>query len=129
MEPTSIPALVDLAVRHALANRTVSHITIPTAEVLEAADLLASPIVKTLPGKAAVPDDHPLTTGGLGLLGTAPSEEVMEADTLLMVGTNFPYTKHLPGTCPPARQALAHPWPALVDVMVNPDEPPLQLKG
>jgi pyruvate dehydrogenase (quinone) len=52
-----------------------------TAEVLEAAELLASPIVKTLPGKAAVPDDHPLTTGGLGLLGTAPSEEVWRART------------------------------------------------
>jgi len=66
-------------------------------EILAAADLLAAPIVKTLPGKAAVPDDHPLTTGGLGLLGTRPSEEVMEeADTLLMVGTNFPYTTYLP---------------------------------
>jgi pyruvate dehydrogenase (quinone)/pyruvate oxidase len=66
-------------------------------EVLETAELLGSPIVKTLSGKAAVPDDHPFTTGGLGLLGTRPSEEVMEeADTLLMVGTNFPYTKHLP---------------------------------
>jgi pyruvate dehydrogenase (quinone) len=67
-------------------------------EVLEVAELLASPVVKTLSGKMAVPDDHPLVTGGLGLLGTKPSEEVMEqADTLLMVGTNFPYTKHLPG--------------------------------
>jgi pyruvate dehydrogenase (quinone) len=67
------------------------------AEVLEAAELLASPIIKTLPGKAVVPDDHPLTTGGLGLLGTKPSEAVAhECDTLLMVGTNFPYTAHLP---------------------------------
>jgi pyruvate dehydrogenase (quinone) len=66
-------------------------------ELLAVADRLAAPIVKTLPGKAAVPDDHPLTTGGLGLLGTRPSEEVMEeCDTLLMVGTSFPYTKHLP---------------------------------
>jgi pyruvate dehydrogenase (quinone) len=68
------------------------------AEVLEVAELLGSPIVKTLSGKASVPDDHPLVTGGLGLLGTRPSEEVMEkADTLLMVGTSFPYTRHLPG--------------------------------
>jgi pyruvate dehydrogenase (quinone) len=67
------------------------------AEVLDVADRLASPIVKTLPGKAAVPDDHPLTIGGLGLLGTKPAEEAMEnCDTLLMVGTNFPYTKFLP---------------------------------
>ncbi|HEV3364242.1 MAG TPA: thiamine pyrophosphate-dependent enzyme [Acidimicrobiia bacterium] len=66
-------------------------------EILTAADLLASPVVKSLPGKAAVPDDHPLTIGGLGLLGTRPSEEAMEeADTILMVGTNFPYTKYLP---------------------------------
>ncbi len=71
-------------------------------EVLAVAELLASPIVKTLSGKAVVPDDHPLTTGGLGLLGSAPSMEVMEeCDTLLMVGTNFPYTKYLPesGSC------------------------------
>ena len=66
-------------------------------EVIAVADALGAPIVKTLPGKAVVPDDHPLTTGGLGLLGTAPSEEAMEgAETLLMVGTNFPYTKYLP---------------------------------
>jgi pyruvate dehydrogenase (quinone)/pyruvate oxidase len=67
------------------------------AEVIAVADLLASPIVKTLPGKACVPDDHPLTTGGIGLLGTRPTEDVMEGcTTLLMVGTNFPYTKQLP---------------------------------
>jgi pyruvate dehydrogenase (quinone) len=61
------------------------------------ANALGAPIVKSLPGKAVVPDDHPLTTGGLGLLGTKPSEEVMEqCDTLFLVGTSFPYTKHLP---------------------------------
>jgi pyruvate dehydrogenase (quinone)/pyruvate oxidase len=164
--PAQVPTLVDLAVRHALARRTVSHLTIPTDvqiadadaqpysapapatilptaaiflpapgvprptdvaaaaavlnqgtkvvmlvgagalgardEVLAAADLLASPIVKTLPGKAVVNDDDPLTIGGIGLLGTAPAEEAMEScDTLLMVGTNFPYTKYLPepGSC------------------------------
>src|SRR4051812_38498067 len=163
--PVQVPTLVDLAIRHALAHRTVSHITFPNdlqvadadanpwqavaparapatapvyiappgvpaeddlrraaavlnagskvvllagagalgarAELLAVAERLASPIVKTLPGKACVPDDHPLTTGGIGLLGTKPSEEAMEAaDTLFMVGTNFPYTKHLP---PPAK--------------------------
>jgi pyruvate dehydrogenase (quinone)/pyruvate oxidase len=67
------------------------------AELLALAEALSAPIVKTLPGKAAVPDDSPYTTGGIGLLGTKPSEELMaEADTLLLVGTNFPYTKHLP---------------------------------
>jgi pyruvate dehydrogenase (quinone)/pyruvate oxidase len=66
-------------------------------EVLALADALGSPVVKTLSGKAVVPDDHPLTTGGIGLLGTRPSEEALEdCDTLFMVGTNFPYTKYLP---------------------------------
>jgi pyruvate dehydrogenase (quinone) len=58
---------------------------------------LGAPIVKTLSGKTCVPDDSPYTTGGIGLLGTRPSEELMdEIDTLFLVGTNFPYTKHLP---------------------------------
>jgi pyruvate dehydrogenase (quinone) len=62
-----------------------------------AADKLSAPIVKSLLGKMVVADDSPYTTGGLGLLGTKPSEELMEeADTLLMLGTNFPYTKFLP---------------------------------
>ncbi|HEY3653140.1 MAG TPA: thiamine pyrophosphate-dependent enzyme, partial [Streptosporangiaceae bacterium] len=66
-------------------------------ELLTLAETLAAPIVKTLPGKAAVPDDSRYTTGGIGLLGTRPSEELMEEiDTLFLVGTNFPYTKHLP---------------------------------
>jgi pyruvate dehydrogenase (quinone) len=67
------------------------------AELLTLAETLGAPIVKTLSGKATVPDDSPYTTGGIGLLGTKPSEELMEQiDTLFMVGTNFPYTKHLP---------------------------------
>jgi pyruvate dehydrogenase (quinone) len=66
-------------------------------ELLAVAETLGAPIVKTLSGKATVPDDSPYTTGGIGLLGTKPSEDLMEEiDTLLMVGTNFPYTKHLP---------------------------------
>ena len=66
-------------------------------ELLTLAETLAAPIVKTLPGKATVPDDSPYTTGGIGLLGTRPSEDLMdEIDTLFLVGTNFPYTKHLP---------------------------------
>ena len=66
-------------------------------ELLAVAEALGAPIVKTLSGKAVVPDDSPYTTGGIGLLGTKPSEDAMEdIDTLLMVGTNFPYTKHLP---------------------------------
>src|SRR6059058_3111752 len=66
-------------------------------ELEQLADLLAAPIVKPLLGKAVVPDDSPYTTGGIGLLGTEPSEAAMEeADTLLMVGTSFPYLKWYP---------------------------------
>ncbi|MEV0389805.1 thiamine pyrophosphate-dependent enzyme [Nonomuraea sp. NPDC050643] len=66
-------------------------------EVLAVAEALGAPVVKTLPGKAVVPDDSAYTTGGIGLLGTRPSEELMDdADVLFMVGTNFPYTKFLP---------------------------------
>ncbi|HYY98419.1 MAG TPA: thiamine pyrophosphate-dependent enzyme [Pyrinomonadaceae bacterium] len=66
-------------------------------EVLEVADKLGAPIVKALLGKEVVPDDHPLTTGGLGLLGTAPSQEAMEScDALLIVGSSFPYMEYLP---------------------------------
>jgi len=67
------------------------------AELEQLADLMAAPIVKPLLGKAAVPDDSPFTTGGIGLLGTEPSEIAMEeADTLLMVGTSFPYMEFYP---------------------------------
>ncbi|MFI7614533.1 thiamine pyrophosphate-dependent enzyme [Nonomuraea terrae] len=66
-------------------------------EVLAVAEALGAPVVKTLPGKAVIPDDSPYTTGGIGLLGTRPSEELMdETDVLFMVGTNFPYSKFLP---------------------------------
>ncbi|MBV8488575.1 MAG: thiamine pyrophosphate-requiring protein, partial [Planctomycetaceae bacterium] len=67
-------------------------------EVLEkTAEVLGAPIVKALLGKAVVPDDSPFTTGGLGLLGTLPSEKAMEeCDTLLLVGTSFPYMNYLP---------------------------------
>lgn len=67
------------------------------SEVIAVAETLGAPIVKSLLGKAVVADDHPLTTGGLGLLGTRPSEDAMDAcDALLMVGTNYPYTAFLP---------------------------------
>jgi pyruvate dehydrogenase (quinone)/pyruvate oxidase len=67
-------------------------------ELLEhTAEKLSAPIVKALLGKAAVPDDHPYTTGGIGLLGTLPSQEVMEeCDTLLIVGSSFPYLEFMP---------------------------------
>jgi len=159
--PLQVPGVFDIAIRNALARRTVAHLTFPNdlqvapvtedpyrhvspggapesfplyapaplapnsdaihhaAEVLnagnriailagigargasgpliEVAEKLQAPVVKTLSGKMVMPDDHPLTTGGLGLLGTRPSEDVMDdCDTLLMVGTSFPYSTHLP---------------------------------
>jgi pyruvate dehydrogenase (quinone)/pyruvate oxidase len=67
------------------------------SELQQVAELLGAPIVKALLGKAAVPDDSPYTTGTVGLLGTLPSQEAIEAcDTLLMVGTSFPYIEFLP---------------------------------
>ena len=161
--PVSIPALTDIAIRTALSQRGVAHLTFPVdmqeadpedagfegglhtarapeiaphtfhpprivppdedlqkaadvlnagskvvmlvgvggrragTEVLEVAARLGAPVIKTLPGKMVVPDDDPHVLGGLGLLGTAPSEDAMdEADTVLLVGTNFPYTRWLP---------------------------------
>lgn len=159
MGPTHVENVVDLAVRTALAYRTVAHITFPvdfqemevkskqrskrnvphhtsraeaegamlagfdeldraaqvlnagkkvvilagrgalgaSAELEQAAQVLGAPIVKALLGKAAVPDDSPYTTGGIGLLGTEPSQQAMEnCDTLLMVGSSFPYIEFLP---------------------------------
>ncbi|HEV8150767.1 MAG TPA: thiamine pyrophosphate-requiring protein [Gemmatimonadales bacterium] len=67
------------------------------AEVLETANLLGAGIAKALLGKAAVPDTLPYVTGAIGLLGTKPSWELMsECDTLLMVGSSFPYSEFLP---------------------------------
>ena len=66
-------------------------------ELEQVAETLGAPIVKALLGKAVVPDDSPYTTGGIGLLGTKPSQEAIEdCDTLLLVGTSFPYVEFLP---------------------------------
>jgi pyruvate dehydrogenase (quinone) len=66
-------------------------------ELLAVAEKIGAPIAKALLGKAATPDRHPLTTGGLGLLGTAPSQDAMEeCDVLLIAGSNFPYMEFLP---------------------------------
>jgi pyruvate dehydrogenase (quinone) len=66
-------------------------------DVITLAEKLGAPIVKPLLGKAVVPDDHPYTTGGVGLLGTAPSQEVLqECDTLILAGTSFPYMEFYP---------------------------------
>ena len=66
-------------------------------EVSAIAEKLGAPVVKALLGKAVIPDNHPNSIGGLGLLGTEPASDAMsEADTLLMVGTSFPYIDYLP---------------------------------
>ena len=159
MGPNHVENVTDLAVRTALAYRTVSHITFPVdfqemevkkrfrskrniphhtsraeadgamlaaaedvakaaqilneggkvailagrgalhagAELLQTAERLAAPIATALLGKGAVPEDNLYVTGTIGLLGTKPSQEAMETcDTLLMVGTSFPYIEYLP---------------------------------
>jgi pyruvate dehydrogenase (quinone) len=66
-------------------------------ELVAVADRLGAGIAKALLGKMAVPDDLPNVTGAIGLLGTAPSWKMMEeCDTLLMVGSSFPYSEFLP---------------------------------
>lgn len=61
------------------------------------AEKIKSPVIKALLGKAVIPDDHPNSLGGIGMLGTYPSVEAMnETDTLLMIGTSFPYIEYLP---------------------------------
>jgi pyruvate dehydrogenase (quinone) len=68
-----------------------------TDEVIAAADRLGAGVAKALLGKAALPDDLPWVTGSIGLLGTKPSWEMMsECDTLLMIGSGFPYSEFLP---------------------------------
>ncbi|WP_334172581.1 thiamine pyrophosphate-requiring protein [Sinomonas sp.] len=67
------------------------------AEVREVADLLGAGVAKALLGKDSLPDDLPYVTGSIGLLGTRPSYEMMaECDTLLTVGSSFPYTQFMP---------------------------------
>lgn len=68
-----------------------------TDEVIAVAERLQAGVAKALLGKAALPDDLPYVTGAIGLLGTKPSYTLMmECDTLLMVGTSFPYSEFLP---------------------------------
>jgi pyruvate dehydrogenase (quinone) len=88
-------------------------------EILQLAERVAGPIIKPLLGKAVVPDDSPYTTGGIGLLGTAPSQDAMaECDTLVIAGSSFPYLEFYPKPgkaktvqidIDPARIGLRHP--------------------
>jgi pyruvate dehydrogenase (quinone) len=67
------------------------------AEVEQLAEKAAAPVAKALLGKAVIPDDSPYSVGGLGLLGTAPGQDATrECDTLVMLGTSFPYIQFLP---------------------------------
>jgi pyruvate dehydrogenase (quinone) len=67
------------------------------AEVIEVADMLGAGVAKALLGKAALPDELPFVTGSVGWLGTAASNDMMtRCDTLLVVGSGFPYTEFLP---------------------------------
>jgi pyruvate dehydrogenase (quinone) len=66
-------------------------------EVIEVAELLGAGVAKALLGKAVLPDDLPYVTGSIGLLGTKPSWDMMtDCDTLLMIGSSFPYSEFLP---------------------------------
>jgi len=68
-----------------------------TDELEQVAETLGAPIVKALLGKACVPDHSPYTTGPIGLLGTKPSEDTLKGcDTLLIVGSSFPYIEFMP---------------------------------
>ena len=66
-------------------------------ELQQTAALLNAPIAKALLGKAVIADDHPNVTGGIGILGTRTSQEIMEqCDALLIVGSTFPYIEYYP---------------------------------
>ena len=67
------------------------------AEVEAMAERLGAPVAMPLLGKGAIPDESPYAVGGIGLLGTAPAQEAMEdCDTLLIVGSSFPYIEYYP---------------------------------
>jgi pyruvate dehydrogenase (quinone) len=66
-------------------------------EVIEIADVLGAGVAKALLGKAVIPDELPFCTGPIGLLGSKPSWDMMnDCDTLLVVGSSFPYSEFLP---------------------------------
>ncbi len=124
--PEHVPAQIDLEHAADILNRGKKIAILvgqgamqATDELERCAELLGAPIIKALLGKAAVPDDSPYTTGGIGLLGTEPSQDAIEAcDTLFIVGSSFPYIEFLPKPgsvkcvqieVDPQRVSLRHP--------------------
>ena len=76
-------------------------------EVIAVAEQLGAGVAKALLGKSVLPDDLPFVTGSIGLLGTKPSSELMNGcDTLLIVGSGFPWSEFLPEKAP--RRADRH---------------------
>jgi pyruvate dehydrogenase (quinone) len=102
--PEHLPAQVDLEHAADILNRSKKIAILAgqgalhaSVELEKIAEVLGAPIVKALLGKAAVPDDSPFTTGGIGLLGTEPSQDALDdCDTLFIVGSSFPYIEFLP---------------------------------
>ena len=116
-----VPATTDLRARRRRAQRRRARSRCwsaparcdATDEVIEVADQLGAGVAKALLGKAVLPDDLPWVTGSIGLLGTEPSWDLMmDCDTLLMVGSSFPYSEFLPQGGPGARRADRHRRPA-----------------
>src|SRR3954469_7626858 len=102
--PSATPSDNEIRAAAALINEGVNPVILvgqgalgAGAEVIELGEKINAPIVKALLGKAVVPDDHPLTTGGIGLLGTTPSSAAEEGGrTLIIIGSSFPYVEYLP---------------------------------
>lgn len=103
-QPRVVPAMNDLQRAAAILNEGTKVAMLVGAgalragnEVVAVADMLGAGIAKALLGKAVVPDSLPYVTGAIGLLGTKPSWDMMKnCDTLLMVGSSFPYSEFLP---------------------------------
>lgn len=107
-EPRIRPAQDDIEEALALLDESVAPTILlgvgardAVPQTLELADRLGAPIVKSLQAKALLDDEHPLTTGGHGLLGTRASVNAMRrCDLLLMLGTDYPYRDFYPEDVP-----------------------------
>ncbi len=103
-KPVSLPQESELRQAAAILNAAQKPIILAGAgalnagaELIKIAEKLSAPIIKALLGKAVIPDEHPLSLGGLGLLGTTPAQNAAEnCDAIFLVGTSFPYLEFLP---------------------------------